>query len=149
MADNAVALLPAQFKMKLGTLEITKQLSEATLKFDISTTTVRTLTEETDLATGEKCTLTLAGYQDWTEGEDASLCWVLWNGSGKTATFELTGENEAGDTVVASGSFQARRPTFGPTADDAARFSIDIPVIGIPDLEMVDDDAGGAVNGAL
>jgi hypothetical protein len=133
---TAVALLPAQFTIKVGALEVTKQISEATLKFDTSTTTVRTLTEETDLATGEKCTLTLAGYQDWTEGKNDSICWALWDNSLKTAEFEISGEDEDGNDVTASGTFQARRPTFGPTADDAARFSIDIPVTGIPDLEF-------------
>jgi hypothetical protein len=139
---NTVALLPAQFTMTVGTLEVTKQLSQATLAFDVSSTTVRTLTEETELSTGEKCTLTLAGYQDWTEGEADSLCWALWNTSLQLADFELEGTNQDGDTVTASGKFQSRRPAFGPTADDAARFSIDIPVIGIPDLEFTAATAG-------
>ena len=130
---NTVALLPAQFTMKVGALEVTKQLSQATLGFDVSSTTVRTLTEETELSTGEKCTLTLAGYQDWTEGEADSLCW-RWNSSLQLAAFTLEGTNQDGDKVVAAGDFQSRRPAFGPTADDAARFSIDIPVIGIPSL---------------
>lgn len=133
---NTVALLPAQFTMKVGTLEVTKQLSQATLAFDVSSTTVRTLTEETELSTGEKCTLTLAGYQDWTEGETSSICWALWNTSLQLAAFELEGTNQDGDVVTASGQFQSRRPAFGPTADDAARFSIDIPVIGIPELDF-------------
>ena len=138
---TAVALLPAQFTIKVGALEVTKQMSEATLKFDTSVTTVRTLTEETDLATGEKCTMTLAGYQDWTEGEDDSICWALWNNALKTVAFTVEGEDEEGASVTATGTFQARRPSFGPTADDAARFSIDIPVTGIPDLDFAEAPA--------
>jgi hypothetical protein len=137
MAGNAIALLPAQFKVTIDTLSVEVQVSEATLAFETNVTTVRTLTEETDLSTGEKCTLTLAGYQDWTAGKTASLCWVLWEKAGFVAAFEITATNQAGDTVTASGDFQARRPGFGPTADDAARFSIDIPVIGIPELDFI------------
>jgi hypothetical protein len=129
--------MPAQFTVTAGTVEVTKQLSEATLKFETSTATVKTLLEETEIATGEKCTLTLAGYQDWTDAETDSICWLLWNNALQTMAFEVEGTSQAGDVVTATGNFQARRPNFGPTADDAAKFSLDIPVIGMPTLALV------------
>jgi hypothetical protein len=136
MADTVV-LLPKQFTITIGGVETTAQISEATFAFDTQTATVRTLVGETDLATGEKTTLTLAGYQDWQNAPAESICWTLWENNGKTADFKIDAETEDGTTVKASGSFQARRPPFGPTADDAARFSLDMPVLGTPVIARV------------
>ena len=133
---SATVLMPAQFTVTIGTVEVSKQVSEATLKFETSTTTVKTIREETDVATGEKGTLTLAGYQDWTDPATASLCWLLWNSALQSAAFIIVGENQDGDSIEATGSFQARRPNFGPTADDAAKFSIDLPLLGMPSLTL-------------
>jgi hypothetical protein len=130
-------MLPAQFTVTVDAVPVTVQVTEATLAFDTSTTTIKTLVEETDYQTGEKCTLTLAAYQDWTAAETESLCWLLWNSAGVAAPFEIVGTDEAGATVTASGTATMRRPNFGPTADDAAKFSIDVPVIGIPTLALV------------
>jgi hypothetical protein len=129
-------MLPAQFTVEVDAVPVTVQVTEATLAFDTTTTTVKTLAEETDYQTGEKATLTLAGYQDWTADETKSLCWLLWNNAGTVAPFTIIGTDEAGAAVTAAGSMQVRRPPFGPTADDAAQFSIDIPVVGIPTLTL-------------
>jgi hypothetical protein len=139
----AIVMLPASFTVTVDAVPVTVQVTEATLAFDTSTTTIKTLVEETDYQTGEKCTLTLAAYQDWTADQASSICWLLWNSAGIAAPFEITGTDEAGATVTASGTATMRRPNFGPTADDAAKFSIDIPVIGIPDLTLT--PGGGAL----
>jgi hypothetical protein len=100
------------------------------MKFDVSTATIKTLCEEAELATSEKGTLTLHGYQDFTAAD--GLCNFLWDHALQTATFTITGTDEAGNVVSMAGSMQCRRPPFGPTADDAAKFELDIPLIGIP-----------------
>ena len=41
---------------------------------------------------------------------------------------------------------QCRRPPFGPQADDAAKFSLDIPTIGLPVLVVT--PAGGGTQRA-
>lgn len=136
MADTVV-LLPDQFTVTVSGQEVTPQISEATFAFDTQTATVKTLSGETDLATGEKCTLTLGAYQDWQAPAAESLCWALWNNAGKVAQFSIVATAEDGTVVTATGSFQARRPPFGPTADDAANFSLDMPVIGTPSIVPV------------
>jgi hypothetical protein len=133
----AIVMLPAQFTVTVDDVPVTVQVTEATLAFDTSTTTVKTIVEETDYQTGEKCTLTLAAYQDWTADKTTSICWVLWDNAGQQVDFEIAGTDEAGAVVTAAGTATMRRPSFGPTADDAAKFSIDIPVIGIPTLDLV------------
>jgi hypothetical protein len=131
---SAIIIMPAQFKVEVGAISVECQVSEATVKFDTTTSTIKTLCEETDLATSEKATLTLAGYQDFTEAE--GLCNFLWDNALKAAAFTITGTDAAGNEAALVGSMQCRRPPFGPQADDAAKFSIDIPVIGIPDLTV-------------
>ena len=132
---NAVVLMPAQFTVTIGTLSVECQVSEATVAFDVTTSTIKTLCEETDLASAEKGKLTLAGYQDYTEAN--GLCKFLWDNALKSAVFEIVGTDAAGNVATLSGSMQCRRPPFGPTADDAAKFSLDIPTIGIPELAIV------------
>lgn len=132
---NAVVLMPAQFTVTIGTLSVECQVSEATVAFDVTTSTIKTLCEETDLASAEKGKLTLAGYQDYTEAN--GLCKFLWDNAVKSAVFEIVGTDAAGNVATLSGSMQCRRPPFGPTADDAAKFSLDIPTIGIPELAIV------------
>jgi hypothetical protein len=131
---GAVILMPAQFTVQVDTMQVECQVSEATLKFDVTTATIKTLCEEADLATSEKGTLTLAGYQDFTAAD--GLCKFLWDNALATATFTITGIDEAGNSASMAGSMQCRRPPFGPTADDAAKFSLDIPVIGVPVLTV-------------
>jgi hypothetical protein len=131
---NAIILMPAEFTVTVGTVSCECQVSEATVKFDTTTATIKTLCAESEVATAEKGTLTLAGYQDYTEAQ--GLCNFLWENSLKQATFVITGTDAAGNTAELTGDMQVRRPPFGPTADDAAKFSIDIPVIGIPALAV-------------
>jgi hypothetical protein len=129
---NAIILMPAEFTVTIGELSVECQVSEATVKFDTTTATIKTLCAESEVATAEKGTLTLAGYQDYTEAQ--GLCNFLWENALKQATFVITGTDAAGNVAELTGDMQVRRPPFGPTADDAAKFSIDIPVIGIPAL---------------
>jgi hypothetical protein len=110
------------------------QVSEATVKFDTTTTTIKTLCQESDLATSEKGVLTLAGYQDYTEA--TGLCNFLWDNALKSAAFTIVGTDGAGATATLAGDIQCRRPPFGPQADDAAKFTLDIPVIGIPTMTV-------------
>lgn len=131
---SAIILMPAQFTVEIGTLSCECQVSEATVKFDTTTSTIKTLCEESELATAEKGTLTLAGYQDFTEAD--GLCKFLWDNALKQAAFTITGTDTAGNVAELVGNIQCRRPPFGPTADDAAKFSLDIPVIGIPALTV-------------
>jgi hypothetical protein len=134
MADTVV-LLPDAFTVTIAGSEVTAQVSEATFAFDVQTASVKTLTGETDLQTGEKGTLTLAAYSDWQLDPDDSLCWALWNGTGQRAQFVIVGTDpDSGIKITATGTFQARRPPFGPTADDAAKFSLDMPLIGVPTI---------------
>jgi hypothetical protein len=126
--------MPAQFTVTIGTLSVECQVSEATVKFDTTTSTIKTLCEEAELATAEKGTLSLKGYQDFTEA--AGLCNFLWENALKSATFKITGTDETGNSADLSGNMQCRRPPFGPTADDAAKFELEIPVIGIPTLTI-------------
>ena len=109
----------------------------------MTTSTIKTLCAENDVTTAEKGKLTLAGYQDFTAAD--GLCNFLWENAQRTASFEIVGTDEAGATATLTGSMQCRRPPFGPTADDAAKFSLDIPVIGTPTLAVVPaagDDLG-------
>jgi hypothetical protein len=129
---SAIILMPAEFTVTVGTLSVECQVSEATVKFDTTSATIKTLCEESEIATAEKGTLTLAGYQDFTEAD--GLCNFLWDNALKQAAFVITGLDAAGNSAELTGSMQCRRPPFGPTADDAAKFSLDIPVIGIPTL---------------
>jgi hypothetical protein len=129
---NAIILMPAEFTVTIGDVSAECQVSEATVKFDTTTATIKTLCAESEVATAEKGTLTLAGYQDYTEA--AGLCNFLWENALKQAEFVIVGTDAAGNTATLTGDMQVRRPPFGPTADDAAKFSIDIPVLGIPDL---------------
>jgi hypothetical protein len=126
--------MPAEFTVTIGTLTVECQVSEASVKFDTTTATIKTLCAESEVATAEKGTLTLAGYQDFTEAE--GLCNFLWANALKQASFQITGTDAAGNVAELAGDMQCRRPPFGPTADDAAKFSIDIPVIGIPVLTV-------------
>ena len=135
----AVILMPAQFTVTVDTISCECQVSEATAAFDVTTATIKTLCGEAELATAEKGKLTLAGYQDFTEAD--GVCNFLWEHTLETATFEITGTDQAGATATLAGSMQCRRPPFGPTADDAAKFSIDIPIIGVPTLTVT--PAGG------
>ena len=128
----AVVLMPAQFTVTVGDLECQCQVSEATVAFDTSTATIKTLCAEDEITTAEKAKLTLGGYQDFTEAD--GLCNFLWSNALKSASFEIAGTDQAGNVATLTGNMQCRRPPFGPTADDAAKFSIDIPVIGIPVL---------------
>ena len=48
--------------------------------------------------------------------------------------FEIVGTDQAGATATLTGNVQCRRPSFGPQADDAAKFSIDLPLVGMPAL---------------
>jgi hypothetical protein len=137
---SAVIIMPAEFTVTVGTLTVECQVSEATVKFDTTTATIKTLCEESEIATAEKGTLTLAGYQDFTEA--TGLCNFLWDNALKSAIFEITGTDAAGNAAALSGNMQCRRPPFGPTADDAAKFSLDIPIIGIPTLVLT--PGGGA-----
>ena len=130
----AVILMPAQFTVTVDTLTVECQVSEATVAFDTTTATIKTLCGENEVTTAEKGKLTLAGYQDFTVAD--GLCNFLWANASKTATFEITGTDAAGNTASLAGDMQCRRPPFGPTADDAAKFSIDIPVIGVPVLTV-------------
>jgi hypothetical protein len=127
---QAVVLMPAQFTVKVDTQSVECQVSEATVAFDVTSSTIKTLCGETDLATAEKAKLTLAGYQDYTVAD--GLCNFLWDNALQPATFEITGTDTAGNVVTLTGDMQCQRPPFGPQADDAAKFSLDIPVIGIP-----------------
>jgi hypothetical protein len=129
---SAVILMPAQFTVSIGTLQVECQVSEATVAFDVTTATIKTLCEESDLATSEKGKMTLAGYQDFTEA--SGLCNFLWEHSLESAAFVIVGTDAAGNVATLTGNMQCRRPPFGPQADDAAKFSLDIPIIGIPDL---------------
>lgn len=127
---QAVFLMPAQFTVTVDEAVVTCQVSEATVAFDVTTATIKTLCGENDVTTAEKAKLTLAGYQDYTAAD--GLCAFLWDHAQETASFEITGTDEAGNIATLTGNMQCRRPPFGPTADDAAKFSLDIPVIGIP-----------------
>jgi hypothetical protein len=129
---SAIILMPAQFTVEIGAVSCECQVSEATVKFDTTTATIKTLCEESELATAEKGTLTLAGYQDFTEA--TGICKFLWDNALQQAAFTIEGTDSAGAVATLSGNLQCRRPPFGPTADDAAKFSLDIPVIGIPSL---------------
>jgi hypothetical protein len=129
---EAVILMPAQFTVMVGTIVAECQVSEATVAFDVTTATIKTLCGENELATAEKGKLTLAGYQDYTEA--AGLCNFLWENALKQGSFEITGTDAAGNTATLTGNLQVRRPPFGPQADDAAKFSLDMPLIGLPAL---------------
>ena len=128
----AVILMPAQFTVKVNEQQVECQVSEATLAFDVTMPRSKMLCGESDLATSEKGKLTLAGYQDWTAAD--GLCNFLWNNALAQGTFEIVGTDAAGNVATMTGDMQCRRPPFGPTADDAAKFSLDIPVIGLPEL---------------
>ena len=128
----AVILMPAQFTVTVGTLTVECQVSEATVAFNTTTATIKTLCAENEITTAEKGKLTLAGYQDFTVAD--GLCNFLWENALQPATFEIVGTDTAGNVATLTGDMQCRRPPFGPTADDAAKFSIDIPVIGVPSL---------------
>ena len=132
---ETVVLMPAQFTVRVGDVVAECQVSEATVSFDTVTATIKTLCGETELATAEKGKLTLAGYQDFTAAD--GLCKFLWDNALQTGTFEIVGTDTGGGTATLTGSVQCRRPPFGPTADDAAKFSIDMPTIGLPDLAVV------------
>ena len=127
---TAVVLMPAMFTVQVGTLSVECQVSEATVAFDVTSTTIKTLCGESDLTTAEKGKLTLAGYQDYTAAD--GLCNFLWDHALEPATFTITGTDTAGNVVELTGDMQCQRPPFGPQADDAAKFSLDMPVIGIP-----------------
>jgi hypothetical protein len=129
---TAVTLMPAQFTVMIDTMSVECQVSEATVAFDVSTSTIKTLCGENERATSEKGKLTLAGYQDFTKAD--GLCKFLWDNALKTATFEIVGTDDDGNLAPLTGEMECRRPPFGPQADDAAKFSLDIPVIGIPGL---------------
>ena len=130
---DAIVLMPAQFTVKVGpSLQCECQVSEATVSFNVSSATIKTLCQEADLATVEKGKLTLAGYQDWTD--PAGLCNFLWTNALATAEFEIVGTGADTAVCTLTGNMQCRRPSFGPTADNAAKFSLDIPCIGIPTL---------------
>ena len=131
---SAVILMPAQFTVQVDTMQVECQVSEATVKFDAATTTIKTLCEESELATSEKGTLSLKGYQDFTAA--TGLCKFLWDNALKQATFTISGTDETGSVAELAGSMQCRRPPFGPTADDAAKFELEIPVIGLPALTI-------------
>lgn len=131
---QAVILMPAQFTVMVDTQQVECQVSEATVAFDVTNATIKTLCGETDLATSEKGKLTLAGYQDFTVAE--GLCNFLWENALAAATFSIVGTDTAGNVATLTGEMQCRRPPFGPQADDAAKFSIDIPLIGIPTLTV-------------
>ena len=131
----AVVLMPAQFTVKVDETQVECQVSEATVAFDTTTATIKTLCAENEVTTAEKGKLTLAGYQDFTVAD--GLCNFLWENALASATFEIVGTDTAGNTATLTGSMQCRRPPFGPTADDAAKFSIDIPILGIPTLAVV------------
>jgi hypothetical protein len=129
---QAVILMPAQFTVTVGTLTVECQVSEATVAFDTTTATIKTLCAENEVTTAEKGKLTLAGYQDFTVAD--GLCKFLWDNALAQAAFIITGTDTEGNIATLTGAMQCRRPPFGPTADDAAKFSIDMPIIGIPDL---------------
>ena len=93
--------------------------------FDVTSATIKTLCGESDLATAEKGKLTLAGYQDWTEAD--GLCNFLWENALMAGDFVIVGTDEAGATATMTGQVQCRRPSFGPQADDAAKFSSTSP----------------------
>ena len=132
---SAVVLMPAQFTVMIGTVVAECQVSEATCSFDVTEATIKTLCEENKIATSETGKLTLAGYQDFTEAD--GLCKFLWDNALAMATFTIVGTDAAGATATLTGDMQCRRPPFGPTADDAAKFSIDCPTIGIPELTVI------------
>jgi hypothetical protein len=131
---QAVILMPAQFTVMVGTQQCECQVSEATVAFDTTTATIKTLCAETELTTAEKGKLTLAGYQDFTVAD--GLCNFLWENALQQATFSIVGTDSDGNVATLSGNMQCRRPPFGPQADDAAKFSLDIPVIGVPTLTV-------------
>jgi hypothetical protein len=142
MAGEAIALLPGMFTVTVGAVEVTKQIDGAVIAFDTSTTTIKTLVEESDIATGEKATLTLSGYQDWPD--PAGICNLLWAQSLQLGEFIIESTDQTGAVVTCTGTLQLRRPSFGPTADDAAKFSIDLPLKGIPDITVVPPAGNGA-----
>jgi hypothetical protein len=129
---QAIVLMPAQFTVKVDSQQVECQVSEATVSFDTVTATIKTLCGEIDLTTAEKGKLTLAGYQDFTAAD--GLCNFLWANALKQASFEIAGTGTDGSIATLTGEMQCRRPPFGPQADDAAKFSLDIPVIGMPAL---------------
>ena len=131
---DAIVLMPAQFTVKVGpSLQCECQVSEATVSFDVSSATIKTLCQEADLATVEKGKLTLAGYQDWTD--PAGLCNFLWDErTSHGRSLRLWGRERTPRCARSPGICNAGVLAFGPTADDAAKFSLDIPCIGIPTL---------------
>ena len=128
----AVVLMPAQFTVTVGTASVECQLSEATYSTDVTEATIKTLCAENKLATNESGKLKLAGYQDFTEPD--GLCNFLWENALAEGEFVISGTDAAGATAVLTGTMQCRRPPFGPTADDAAKFDVECPTIGIPTL---------------
>ena len=108
---DAIVLMPAQFTVKVGpSLQCECQVSEATVSFDASSATIKTLCQEADLATVEKGKLTLAGYQDWTD--PAGLCNFLWENALATAVFEIVGTGADTAVCTLTGNMQCRRPNF-------------------------------------
>jgi hypothetical protein len=132
---SAIILMPAQFTVSVGATQVECQLSEATAAWDVTSSTIKTLCEEIEVGSGEKGKLTLAGYQDWTDPD--GICNFLWSNTLMQGDFVIVGTDQAGGTATLTGVLQCRRPSFGPTADDAAKFSLDLPIIGEPDLAVV------------
>ena len=127
----AVIMMPAQFTVSVGATEVQCQLSEATAAWDVTSATIKTLCEEAEIGTSEKGKLTIAGYQDWTD--ETGICNFLWTNALAEGDFIIVGTDTAGATATLTGKMQCRRPSFGPQADDAAKFSIDLPLVGMPD----------------
>ena len=140
----AVIMMPAQFTVTVGATEVQCQLSEATAAWDVTSATIKTLCEEAEIGTSEKGKLTIAGYQDWTDPD--GICNFLWANALMEGDFIIVGTDQAGATATLTGTMQCRRPSFGPQADDAAKFSIDLPLVGMPD--MVIAPAGGTTTSA-
>ena len=132
---QAVILMPAQFTVTVGAISVECQVSEATAAFDVTTATIKTLCAESDLATSEKGKLTLAGYQDWTDPD--GICNFLWDNALQPGDFVIVGTDLAGATATLTGQLQCRRPNFGPAADDAAKFTLDLPLLAMPTLVVV------------
>ena len=134
MPGPPVILMPADFKVTIGALEVECQVSEATVKFDTTKVTIKTLCGENELTTAERGTLTLAAYNDATL--ETGLYSFLWNNALATAAFELTGTDDDGNSALMAGNLQCLRPPFGSVSDDASHYSIDLPLVGIPTLTV-------------
>ena len=124
---EAVVLMPAKFTVMVDTIEIECQVSEATVSFDVTTATIKTLCGEADLATSEKGKLTLAGYQDFTEAD--GLCNFLWENALSRGDVSDHRTDDAGNVAELTGNMQCRRPPFGPASrrrgEILARYSRD------------------------